>query len=430
MSRWQRYGLLLTAFCASNVALADGAPASPVNTGDTAWLLTSAALVLLMTPALAFFYAGMVRSKNAVATIMQSMIAIPVITVVWCLFGYSIAFGPTSGGWMGSLAWSFLNGVGTAPNADYGATIPHSLFMVFQCMFAIITPALVTGAFAERMKFKSYLVFLVLWSLLIYAPLAHWVWGVGGNLRVAGVLDFAGGLVVHLSAGASALAAALVFGKRKDYGTADYSPHNVPFIALGTGLLWFGWFGFNGGSAIGSNELATAAFVNTHLAAATAMLTWMVLDWILKGKPNTTGACVGAVVGLVCITPASGFVTSQSALIIGIVGAAAANIVAYFRGKSKLDDSLDVFACHGVGGTVGILMTGLLASKAVNSAGADGGMSLLMTQLKGVAMTAVFCFVGTVIILKVIDLVMGLRPSPSDEDAGLDKSEHGEKAYV
>ena len=415
----------------SGLAMADGAAPAPANnTGDTAWMLVSTALVMLMTPGLAFFYAGMVRAKNATATIMQSMIALPVITVCWVVAGYSLAFGPNAGGWIGNLTWGYLNGVGTAPNADYGATVPHSLFMAFQLMFAIITPALVTGAFAERMKFKSYLAFLVLWSLFIYSPLAHWVWGMGGVLRTDGVLDFAGGLVVHLSAGASALAAAIVFGKRKDFGKADYSPHSIPLIAIGTAMLWFGWFGFNGGSAIASNELATTAFINTHIAACTAMLAWMVLDWILKGKPSVVGACIGAVVGLVAITPASGFVTNTSAIWIGIIGAAAANLVAFVRGKSQLDDSLDVFACHGIGGTVGIILTGLLATKAVNSAGADGGAAQLMIQLKGVAFTFVLCFVGTFIILKVIDVVFGLRPDANDEEAGLDKSEHGEKTYV
>ena len=351
------------------------AATSAINSGDVAWILTSSALVLLMTVALAFFYGGMVRPKNVVATLMQSFIAIPLISVVWFAFGYSVAFGPTMGGFMGSFGWSFLNNVGTAPNGDYAGTIPHSLFMVYQCMFAIITPALITGAFAERMKFKSYLAFLVMWSLFIYSPLAHWIWGVGGFLRNAGVLDFAGGLVVHLSAGASALAAALVFGKRKDYGKADYSPHNIPYVVLGTGLLWFGWFGFNAGSALASGELSTSAFTNTHFAAASATLVWMLMDWVMKGKPSVVGACIGAVVGLVAITPASGFVTMQSALIIGAVGAAAANFVAYLRGKSQLDDSLDVFACHGIGGATGIILTGLLATKSINSAGSDGGMT-------------------------------------------------------
>lgn len=425
---WRISGLL--GLLISGAAKAEEAAAAPtVNSGDTAWMLVSAAMVMLMTPGLAFFYAGMVRSKNAVATMMHSMIALPVVTICWIFFGYSLAFGPNSGAWIGNLSWAFLNGVGGAPNTDYGATIPHSLFMVFQLMFAIVTPALVSGAFAERIKFKSYLAFLVLWSLFIYSPLCHWVWGMGGYLRTAGILDFAGGLVVHLSAGASALAAAMVFGKRKDYGKADYSAHNVPLVVIGTGLLWFGWFAFNGGSAIGSGELATTAFVNTHIAGCTAMLAWVVLDWILKGKPSLVGACIGAVVGLITITPASGFVTANSAIIIGILGGIAGNLVAFARSKTQLDDSLDVFACHGVGGALGILLTGFMASKAVNAAGADASGALVATQLKGIALTFVFCFVGTFVILKAIDLVFGLRPDANDEEAGLDKSEHGEKSY-
>ncbi len=417
----------LVGILSSSVAHAQGTP-SPINTGDTAWLLMSAALVLLMTAGLAFFYGGMVRNKNIVATIMQSFIALPVVSIIWYMFGYSIAFGPTQGGFMGGLDWAFLNGVGTAPNADYGATIPHSLFMIYQCMFAVITPALISGAFAERMKFKSYLLFLVAWSLLIYSPLAHWVWGVGGMLRTGGTLDFAGGLVVHLSAGVSALAAAIVFGPRTDYGKADMSPSNIPLVVVGTGLLWFGWFGFNGGSAIGSNELATTAFTNTHFAACAAALVWMALDWIYKGKPSVVGTCIGAVVGLIAVTPASGFISTSSALIIGVVAGAAANLVALYRTKTKIDDSLDVFACHGVGGAIGVLLTGFFASKAINSGGADGGMGLFMSQIKGVAVTAIFCFVGTFIILKAIDAIFGLRPSVVDETKGLDMHEHGEKA--
>lgn len=425
---WRLLSLsLMTIIPVSNTWAQDAAPAA-INTGDTAWMLISTALVLLMTPGLAFFYGGMVRQKNAVATIMQSFIALPVITVVWFAVGYSIAFGPTVNGYMGNLNWSFLNGVGTAPNADYGATIPHSLFMIYQCMFAVITPALVCGAFAERIKFKAYLLFLVLWSVVIYSPLAHWVWGMGGMLRTQGVLDFAGGLVVHLSAGATALAAALVFGPRSDYGKADTAPSNIPLIVVGTALLWFGWFGFNGGSAIGSNELATSAFTNTHFAAASATLAWMLVDWFTKGKPSVTGACIGAVVGLVAITPASGFVPTNAALLIGAVAGGAANLVAGYRAKSKLDDSLDVFACHGVGGMIGVLMTGIFASKAINAAGADGGSAQFFIQLKAVVIVFVFCFVGSYILFKVINAVVGLRPSSEEERKGLDLSEHNEKA--
>lgn len=414
---------------AQDAAEVAAAPAS-INTGDTAWLLMSSALVLLMTPGLAFFYAGMVRSKNVVSTLFQSMIACSVISLLWFAFGYSIAFSPTNGGFFGGFGWSFLSGVTTAPNTDYGATIPHSLFMLFQCMFAIITPALITGAFAERVKFKGYLVFIALWSLFIYAPLAHWVWGVGGFLRQMGVLDFAGGLVVHLSAGASALAAAIAIGKRKDYGQADTSPSNIPLLTIGTGLLWFGWFGFNGGSAIGSNELATTAFTNTHFAAAGAMFSWMIVDWFSKGKPTLTGACIGAVVGLIAVTPASGFVTIQSAVLIGLIAGAAANFVAIARAKSQLDDSLDVIACHGVGGAIGVLMTGLLSTKAINSAGADGGGAQFMTQLQGVVIVGAFCFIGTYIISMVIEKTIGLRASSDEESKGMDISDHGEKARI
>ncbi len=408
--------------------MAEGAAAPAINSGDTAWLLMSTAMVLLMTPALAFFYGGMVRSKNVVATIMQSFIACAVVTVAWFVCGYTMAFGPTIGGIVGGFDWAFLNGVTTAPNADYGATVPHSLFMMFQCMFAIITPALISGAFAERMKFTSYLAFIVAWSILIYAPLAHWVWGVGGMLRAQGALDFAGGLVVHLSAGASALAAALAIGKRSDYGKAETTPSNIPLVVVGTGMLWFGWFGFNGGSAIGSNELATTAFTNTHFAAATATLSWMLVDWMFKGKPSLLGCCIGAVVGLIAITPASGFVSTQSAFFIGLVAGAAANFVAMWRAKSQIDDSLDVFACHGVGGAIGVLMTGLFASKAINAAGADGSGEFFFTQLKAVAIVGTFCFVGTFVILKAINAILGLRPSQLDEQRGLDASEHNEKA--
>ena len=410
-------------------AHADGTPPPAVNTGDTAWMLASSALVMIMTPGLAFFYAGMVRTKNTVATMMQSFIALPVITMLWFAFGYSLAFSKGNG-FLGGLDWVFFHGVGGAPNADYGATVPHLLFAVFQCMFAIITPALVTGAFAERMKFKSYLAFLVLWSALIYTPVAHWVWGVGGFLKDMGALDFAGGTAVHMTAGFSALAAALVFGRRVDFGKADTSSHSIPLVVIGTALLWFGWFGFNGGSAIASGELATSAFAVTHLAASSAALTWMILDWILKGKPSLVGACIGAVVGLVAITPASGYVTAGSGVLIGIVGAAVSNLAALMRSKSQLDDSLDVFACHGLGGTVGILMTGLLASKAINSTGAEGGGALFLIQLKAALIVAVFSFVGSFVLFKVIDLLFGLRPSASEETKGLDAGDHGEKAYV
>lgn len=404
--------------------------AGTINAGDTAWLLISTALVFLMTVGLAFFYGGLVREKNAIATMMQSFIALALVPIVWFIVGYSLAFGPTVAGVIGNLQWSFLRGVTSGPNPDYGATVPHSLFMIFQGMFAIITPAIISGAFAERMKFKTYLVFLSMWSLLIYSPVAHWVWGAGGFLRLQGVLDFGGGLVIHIAAGMSALAAALVFGKRVDYGKSNNSPpSNIPFVILGTGLLWFGWFGFNGGSAIASNDVAVTAFVNTHMAAAAATLTWMAIDWIVRGKPSVVGACFGALVGMIALSPACGFVTNQSAIVIGIIAGAIANLVALTRAKSELDDSLDVFACHGVGGTVGILLTGVLATKSVNPAGADGGLVLLFIQFKAAIAVGAFCFGGTYLILSALKMVMGLRPSVEDEAKGLDLTEHNERAF-
>lgn len=422
---------------------AEAAPAEPapaasaaptIDTGDTAWILTSAALVLLMTPGLALFYGGMVRKKNALGTIMQSMIMIALVSIQWALFGYSLSFGPDQGGLIGSLAWFGLNGVGLEPNPDYAATIPHQAFMIYQAMFAIITPALITGAFAERMKFSTFLVFSLLWATLVYNPLAHWVWGVGGWMRNLGALDFAGGTVVHISSGVSALAAALYMGKRVGYGKDPMPPHNLPMTVLGAGILWFGWFGFNGGSALGANGLATSAFVVTHLAAAAATLTWMIVEWSHRGKPTVLGAVSGAVAGLVAITPASGFVNPIGSIFIGIGG----GFVCYFGAvilKNKLgyDDSLDAFGVHGLGGTFGALATGLFATKAVNAAGNDGlfygNPSLLAIQAITVVATWVFAFVMTMILLKVLDATMGLRVSKEGEVTGLDMSEHGENSY-
>jgi Amt family ammonium transporter len=407
----------------------EAAAASPVSGADVAWLLTSAALVLLMTPGLAFFYAGMVRGKNVVSTIAQSFAAMSLISIVWYLFGYSLAFSPGSS-LLGGFDWALFNGVGSAPNTDYAATIPHVLFAVYQCMFAIITPALIAGAFAERMKFSAYAAFIVLWSIVVYSPVAHWVWGVGGLLRGWGILDFAGGLVVHQTAGFSALAAALAIGKRSDYGKANYSASSVPLITIGTGLLWFGWFGFNGGSALGSGELAVTAFSSTHFAAAAAGLGWAIMDKLLKGKVSLVGICIGIVVGLVAVTPAAGFVSAGSGLLIGLIGAVAANLVAHFRAKSQLDDSLDVFACHGVGGLVGSVLTGVFCSKAVNAAGADGGAAQFFIQLKSSLVVGVFSFVATFVLFKIIQVVIGLRPTVAEETSGLDEVDHGEKAYT
>jgi Amt family ammonium transporter len=387
-----------------------------------------------MTPGLALFYGGMVRQKNVLGTIMQSFVALGVVTVQWVLIGYSLSFGPDIKGVIGSLQWAGLNGVGLTPNPDYAATIPHQAFMMFQMMFAIITPALISGAFAERFKFSTYLVFVLLWSTFVYAPLAHWVWGVGGWLRSLGALDFAGGLVVHISSGVSALAAAIIIGKRKGHGHEHMPPHNLTMTLLGATLLWFGWFGFNGGSALASGALATSAFLMTHIAAAAATLSWLVIEWKHRGKPTLLGAASGAVAGLVAITPASGFVGPLAALAIG-VGAGA---VCYFGVNIKnffgYDDSLDAVGVHGVGGTFGALATGLFASKAINAAGADGvfygNPSLFFIQLLSVAVAIVYAFCVTWIILKVLDWTMGLRVQQEEEVQGLDLSQHGESGYI
>jgi Amt family ammonium transporter len=404
-----------------------------INAGDTAFVLVSAALVLFMTPGLALFYGGMVRSKNVLATIMQSFIIIGLVTVIWVLWGYSLAFGPDVGGVVGNLSWFALKGVGLAPSPDYASTVPHQAFMIFQCMFAIITPALITGSFAERMKFSTLLVFIALWSTLVYSPLAHWVWGSGGWLGKLGALDFAGGTVVHISSGVSALAAVLVISKRKGYGKEQFIPHNLPMTITGAAILWFGWFGFNAGSALGSNGLAAAAFVTTHVAAATASLTWMFAEWIHHGKPTTLGAASGAVAGLVAITPAAGFVSPVSALIIGGL----AGVICYggvmLKAKLGYDDSLDVVGIHGVGGTWGALATGLFASTVVNPDGANGlflgNPGQLWIQFLSVVVTCLFAFVMTFVILKVLDLIMGLKVSEEEEVRGLDVTQHSEAGY-
>jgi Amt family ammonium transporter len=405
-----------------------------IDTGDTTWILISTALVMLMTPGLALFYGGMVRQKNVLGTIMQSFVALGVVTVQWVLIGYSLSFGPDIHGVIGNLQWFGLQGVGLEPNPDYAATIPHQAFMMFQMMFAIITPALISGAFAERFKFSTYLVFVVLWSTFVYAPLAHWVWGVGGWLRSLGALDFAGGLVVHISSGVSALAAALIIGKRKGHGHEHMPPHNLTMTLLGAALLWFGWFGFNGGSAVASGALATSAFMTTHISAAAATLSWLFIEWKYRGKPTLLGAASGAVAGLVAITPASGFVGPLSALAIGF----GAGAVCYFGVNIKTffgyDDSLDAVGVHGVGGTFGALATGLFASKAINAAGADGAFfgnpSLLLVQLLSVAVAIVYAFSVTWIILKVLDRTMGVRVQQEEEVEGLDLSQHGESGYI
>ena len=410
------------------------APQPKIDKGDTAWMLTSSALVLMMTiPGLFLFYGGLVRSKNVLGTIMHSFIIVAVITIQWALWGYSLAFGPDVGGIIGNLTWFGLNGVGAEPNADYAATIPHGAFMIYQMMFAIITPALITGAFAERVKFGSFLVFVILWATFIYDPLAHWVWGVKGWMREMGALDFAGGTVVHISSGASALVAAMMFGRRIGYGQEAMPPHNLPFSVIGAGLLWVGWFGFNAGSALAADGLATSAFVATHIATAAAALAWMAMDWIFRGKPTVLGAASGAVAGLVAITPGSGFVGPMSAIWIGMGGGVLCSIACSWKPRLGYDDSLDVVGVHGVGGTWGALATGLFASKAINAAGNDGlffgNPGQLWIQFVTVAATWIFAVVGTIILLAIVKSIMGLRVADDEERMGLDLSQHNERAY-
>ncbi|HUI31596.1 MAG TPA: ammonium transporter [Candidatus Acidoferrales bacterium] len=409
-------------------------PADAVSSGDTAWMLVSTALVMLMTPGLALFYGGMVRRKNVLGTIMQSFVAIGIITVQWILFGYSLAFGPDVGHVIGSLKWLGLNGVGLTPDPDYAPTIPHQTYMMFQMMFAVITPALITGAFAERFKFKTYIVFLLLWATLVYDPLAHWVWGMGGWIKNLGGLDFAGGLVVHVSSGVSALAAAIIIGKRRAYGQEPMPPHNMTMTLLGAALLWFGWFGFNAGSAVASGALATSAFVATHVAAASAALSWMFSEWVTRGKPTVLGAASGAVAGLVAITPASGFVSPLAALVIGMIGGIVCFCGIRLKDKFRYDDSLDTVGVHGIGGSWGAIATGLFATKLINPAGGDGlfygNLSLLGVQLLCVIVAVAYAFAVSWVILKILDKTMGLRVFGDDEIEGLDLSQHGESGYV
>lgn len=422
----------------SPAATPSPAPQPKIDKGDTAWMLTSSALVLMMTiPGLFLFYGGLVRGKNALGTIMHSFIIVALISVQWVLWGYSLAFGPDKGGIIGSLAWFGLSGVGLDPNPDYADSIPHQAFMVYQLMFAIITPALITGAFAERAKFSTFIVFILLWATFIYDPLAHWVWGKGGWMGTnggMGALDFAGGTVVHISSGVSALVAALMFGKRAGYGHEPMPPHNLPFSVIGASLLWVGWFGFNAGSALKADGLATSAFVATNTATAAAALSWMAMDWIFRGKPTVLGAASGAVAGLVAITPASGFVGPISALWIGMGGGILCSSACNLKTKLGYDDSLDVVGVHGVGGTWGALATGLFASKAINAAGNDGfffgNPSQLWVQFVAVAATWLFAIIGTLIILSILKALMGLRVSEEEERMGLDLSQHDERGYA
>jgi Amt family ammonium transporter len=418
--------------------IAQGAqtPEAPlkIDPGDTAWLLISTALVMLMTPGLAFFYGGMVGRKNVLGILMQCFILLCAISVQWVLYGYSLSFAPGKGFW-GSLEWAGLKGVGFAPYKDYAATIPHQLFMMFQAMFAIITPALMIGAFAERMKFSAFMVFMILWATFVYDPVAHWVWGVGGWLKDLGALDFAGGTVVHINAGIAAFMAAIFIGKRKGAENKSILPHNLPFTILGTALLWFGWFGFNAGSALGANEVAVNAFVVTNTAAAAAGLAWAILDWIFHEKPTVLGTATGAVAGLVAITPAAGFVSAMSAIVIGIFVSIFSYIaVTVVKPKFGYDDALDVFGVHCIGGIWGALATGLFASKAINPAGADGlffgNPKLLLIQAIAVGVTIVYSFVVSLIIYKIVDVIMKARVPEKDENLGLDLTQHHENAYT
>ena len=407
-----------------------------MDSGNTAWILISSALVFLMIPGLAFFYGGLVRRKNAAATIMQSFMAIAIVGVVWVLWGYSLAFGPDVGGVIGNLDYVALKDVSAIVAGPYSDTIPHQTFMIFQAMFAIITPALIIGAIAERIKFSSLCIFIVLWSTIVYAPLAHWVWGDGGWLGLSGwgALDFAGGAVVHINAGVAALAAALILGRRLNFGTQPMEPHNVPFVVLGAALLWFGWFGFNAGSALMSGGSATNAFVVTNTAAAVAAITWVACDWLFKGKPTVVGAATGAVAGLATITPAAGFVGPMPAIIIGVVTAIICYGVIQLRTRVKLDDSLDVLAVHGIGGTWGILATGIFVGVGFLTLGdlVLPGISRgeqILRQLGAIGVSWAWAFTATAVILLLMKYTVGLRVSEQDEEQGLDLSQHGEEAY-
>lgn len=404
-----------------------------MNKADTAFILASAGLVLLMTPGLALFYGGMVRRKNVLGTIMQSLFMIALISIEWVYLGYSMSFGPDIGGFIGDLSWVGLRGVTTAPSPDYATTIPQTVFMVYQCMFAVITPALITGAFAERVRFVPFLVFAVLWAILVYNPVCHWIWGKGGWLAARGVVDFAGGLVVHLTCGVAALAGVLVIGPRRGFGRTGFMPHNLPMTMMGTGLLWFGWFGFNGGSALAADEVAATAFVATHMAGMAGMFMWVVMEWITRGKATTLGAASGAISGLATITPAAGFVGPNAAIIIGLIAGTVCFLVVSSKTRLRLDDSLDVIGIHGVGGLVGTLCLGIFASKAANPGGVDGllagNSAQLISQMLGIVVVGVYAFVVSWILFKVIHSVMGLRLTDEAEVEGLDYTEHSETAY-
>jgi Amt family ammonium transporter len=423
------------------------------NSADIAWVLMSTALVMLMTPALAFFYGGLVRRKNLVSTLVQCIAIFTVVSLVWFFWGYSLVFGPSVGGVIGNLSLAGLNGIGiNTVNSSYASTIPEILFFAFQLKFAAITPALIIGACAERIRFKSLLIFVVLWSTFIYSPIAHWMWNVSGWLHILGAWDFAGGIVVHVAAGLSALAAALIVGRRKGcvywkdqmkaldrkeaylpaMGT-EFKPTNIPYVILGAGLLWFGWFGFNGGSALSADSIAVSAVVATNLAAAAAAVSWMILDWAIKGKPSAIGISVGAVCGMAAVTAASGYTNFTAAVIIGIAAGIISNLVANWRaGRSRIDDTLDVFACHGIGGIIGAVSVGLFATVAINPAVQGlfyGNPAQLGIQVLAVLVVSAFAFGGSYLLLRLVDMFSPLRVSPKEEDEGLDLSQHGEEAY-
>jgi len=402
-----------------------------MDTGDTAFMLVATALVMLMTPGLALFYGGMVRSKNVLSTVLQSFVCLGLISIIWVLYGYSLAFGPDVNGLIGSLDWAGLAGVGLEPG-EYSATIPHLLFCAFQLMFAVITPALITGTFAERVKFPAFLLFTLLWSTLVYLPVCHWVWG-GGWISGHGGLDFAGGTVIHINSGAAALVAALVFGKRKGWGRESFHPHNLTMTVLGSGILWFGWFGFNAGSALAANGVAVNAFFTTQVATGAALVSWLIAEWLVQGKPTTLGAASGAIAGLVAITPGAGFVNSSAAIVIGLVAGALCYFAVLAKSRLGYDDALDVVGVHGVGGLWGALATGLFATTAVNAAGKNGlfygNPELLGIQAMDAFTTIAYSVVVTFVILKVVDLIVGLRVSEEEEVQGLDLTQHSEIGY-
>ncbi len=428
----------LASWCAAPTGMAWAQAAVPaaqplVNAADTAWVLVSAAMVLAMTiPGLALFYGGLVRSKNVLGTIMQCVVIVCLVSLLWVFIGYSIAFGPDTHGLVGGLEWMGLSGVALAPHPGYGPTIPHQAFMLFQMMFAAITPALIVGAFAERIKFSAVLVFSGLWSLIVYCPIAHWLWG-GGWLATIGALDFAGGAVVHISAGVSALVCAFVLGARHGYGADYLAPHNLPMALLGAGLLWFGWFGFNAGSALGANETAVVAFVATHIGAAAGALTWMLVEWVHRGTPTVLGVASGAVAGLAMVTPGAGYLGPSAAVLMGLLAGSLSYWVIMKKSAFGYDDSLDVVGIHGVAGVVGMLATGVLASKAVNAAGVDGllygNARFFGAQAVAVVTVCAFAAGGTLIILKLVDRFVGLRVTLEEERMGLDISQHNERAY-